>query len=87
MTEQFYALHGKEYIIRQRLSREWKELLQLPNEEQTMERGEETEREIRDRHTGRGVDVFLLYMLQVLFWWHSGCVPVTARIRPALASS
>ena len=51
MTEQFYALHGKEYIIRQRLSREWKELLQLPNEEQTMERGEKTEREIQDRHT------------------------------------
>ena len=38
MTEKFYALYGKEYIVRQRLIGEWKELA-LPEEEQTMERG------------------------------------------------
>ena len=40
LTEQFYALYGKEYMIRQRLAAEWKELVRLPEHEQTMERGE-----------------------------------------------
>ena len=53
LTEQFYALYGKEYVIRQRLAEEWKELLALPAQEQTMERGELRDREGGKREGGR----------------------------------
>jgi F-box protein 21 len=39
LTQQFYALHGKEYLIRQQLISEWKDLLKLPDQEQTLEKG------------------------------------------------
>lgn len=39
LTDQFYARYAREYVVRHGLKQQWEELLNLPEDQQHMEKG------------------------------------------------